>query len=241
VRAIDAVEFIHAAEVDDALYITRISGRTTLNTRERAPVHRRVNRTTCTLPFLLCLGVMSCVRVEPQLRSGATSPAPQAVAAAKVATPPRPASLRARPINRVARSTTVAAPPTPVASSPTHVAAPAAQLCVDEINRYRATLGLRPLVRAPEREACADGQIKDDAQSGHWHGRFGACGESAQNECVASSTSQADMIKGCLRGMWGEGPGGGHYENMKSASATSVWCGFFTKPNGDVWSVQDFR
>ena len=116
-----------------------------------------------------------------------------------------------------------------------------AQLCVDEINRYRATLGLHPLQRAADREACADGQIADDARTGHWHGRFGACGESAQNECNASPTDRAQMIKGCLRGMWGEGPGGGHYENMKSATATRVWCGFHTTPSGDVWSVQDFR
>lgn len=41
--------------------------------------------------------------------------------------------------------------------------------------------------------------------------------------------------------MRNEGPGGGHYENMKSATATKVWCGFYTTPSGDVWSIQDFR
>jgi len=115
-----------------------------------------------------------------------------------------------------------------------------AQLCVDEINRYRATLGLYPLERATEREPCADGQIRDDAQSGHWHGSFGACKEGAQNECNSSPTNQADFIKGCLKGMWGEGPGGGHYENMKG-NAKKVWCGFYTEPSGGVWSVQDFQ
>jgi hypothetical protein len=129
----------------------------------------------------------------------------------------------------------------PSASPSASDASSVAQLCVDEINRYRATLGLRALERASDREACADGQIRDDAQSGKWHGRFGACGESAQNECSASPTEKADMIKGCLRGMWNEGPGGGHYENMKSASASKVWCGFHTTPSGDVWSVQDFK
>ncbi len=115
-----------------------------------------------------------------------------------------------------------------------------AQLCVDEINRYRATLGLRPLVRAADKEACADGQIRDDAQSGHWHGSYGRCGESLQNECSSSPTGQADFIKGCLRGMWNEGPGGGHYEAMKNPTVTKVWCGFHTTPSGDRWSVQDF-
>ena len=41
--------------------------------------------------------------------------------------------------------------------------------------------------------------------------------------------------------MWNEGPGGGHYENMKSPTAKEVWCGFYTAPDGAVWSVQDFR
>lgn len=126
-------------------------------------------------------------------------------------------------------------------TAPSGTSSSVAQLCVDEINRYRATLGLRPLARAADREGCADGQIRDDAQSGNWHGRFGACGESLQNECMSSPTKADDMIRGCLKGMWAEGPGGGHYENMKNASATQVWCGFHTKPNGDVWSVQDFR
>jgi erythromycin esterase-like protein len=147
-----------------------------------------------------------------------------------------PGTLRTRTLNkRVARPT-----PSRPTQAPTNDAS-VAQLCVDEINRYRATLGQRALERASDREGCADGQIKDDAHSGNWHGRFGACGESAQNECNSSPTAQGDFIKGCLRGMWNEGPGGGHYENMKSASATKVWCGFYTAPGGEVWSVQDFR
>jgi hypothetical protein len=116
-----------------------------------------------------------------------------------------------------------------------------AQLCVDEINRYRATLGLRPLERDADREACADTQIADDSRSGHWHGKYGACGESVQNECMASPGEQAGFLQNCLKDMWNEGPGGGHYENMKNASATKVWCGFYTTPSGDRWSVQDFR
>lgn len=140
---------------------------------------------------------------------------------------------------RIPRSTPRAAPASP--TSPTSNDGSVAQLCVDEINRYRATLGLRPLERAPDREGCADGQIRDDAESGKWHGSFGKCGEAMQNECMQSPGPKNEFIKGCLHGMWNEGPGGGHYENMKSAGATKVWCGFYTKPNGDLWSVQDFR
>jgi hypothetical protein len=139
------------------------------------------------------------------------------------------------------------APPTQTQTAPAQTQTPpanessVAQLCVDEINRYRATLGLRALQRAAQEEGCADGQIKDDAEAGHWHGSYGRCKESLQNECYSSPTGQADFIKGCLRGMWNEGPGGGHHEAMKNATVTKVWCGFYTTPSGDRWSVQDFR
>jgi len=41
--------------------------------------------------------------------------------------------------------------------------------------------------------------------------------------------------------MWGEGPGGGHYENMASRSYSEVGCGIYVTPSRDVWIVQDFR
>lgn len=181
---------------------------------------------------LLSLGVTSCtVRMGTEMRPAPPSPIPIARAV------PTPV---ARSPARVLRKRTLPRRTEPSRGTSNNDSS-VAQLCVDEINRYRATLGLRALERASDREGCADGQIRDDAQSGNWHGRFGACGESAQNECNSSPTAQGDFIKGCLRGMWNEGPGGGHYENMKSASATTVWCGFYTEPSGGVWSVQDFR
>ncbi len=46
------------------------------------------------------------------------------------------------------------------------------------------------------------------------------------------------MVQG-LAGMWAEGPGGGHYENMRGPY-TEVGCGVFV--NGvDITVVQDFR
>ena len=180
--------------------------------------------------LMLFLGVTSCaVRVGTPMRPASAAPAPEMRAAPSNAGPTR--TLRKRSLPRVARTPT----PPPATDNGS-----VAQLCVDEINRYRSTLGLRPLERAHDREACANGQIADDARSGKWHGSFGGCGESLQNECMSSPTSSEDMIKGCLRNMWNEGPGGGHYEAMKS-STTKVWCGFYTAPNGDVWSIQDFR
>jgi len=124
--------------------------------------------------------------------------------------------------------------------------ASAAQTCVDAINRYRATLNRAPLARWTEAEGCGDDQARSDAASGQAHGAFGQCGESAQNECPNWPGPAETMIGGCLQMMWDEGPGSdyskhGHYINMSNPGYSQVACGFYTKPDGRVWSVQDFR
>jgi hypothetical protein len=117
--------------------------------------------------------------------------------------------------------------------------------CVDEINKYRATLSLPPYVGWTSAGACADGQCKSDSESGTAHGAFGKCGEFAQNECPGWPGPPETLIKGCLKMMWNEGPGPwaghGHYINMSSAKYTTVACGFYQTPAGSWWAVQDFR
>jgi hypothetical protein len=199
--------------------------------------------TLCVYSF----GVVSCA-----VRIGAAEPGPSPVVPAPQArSGPAPTQVARAPARVVLRKKWLphAAPETQTQQTQTQTqtqAPPAndssiAQLCVDEINRYRGTLGLRALRREAQGEACADGQIRDDAQAGKWHGSYGRCKESLQNECMSSPTGETDFIKGCLRGMWNEGPGGGHYEAMKNPTVTKVWCGFYTTPSGDRWSVQDFR
>lgn len=115
------------------------------------------------------------------------------------------------------------------------------QLCVDLINGYRATVGSPALARWTDAEGCSDSEAQSDSETGTPHGAFGQCGESAQDECPGWSGSPTEVITGCLQLMWDEGPGGGHYENMKSTSSTRVACGFHTTAGGDVWSVQNFQ
>ena len=118
----------------------------------------------------------------------------------------------------------------------------AEQICVDKINEYRATLGLPPYQRWTDQESCSSGEAKSDSMSGSAHGAFGSCTELAQNECPGWEGPPDTMIPKCLALMWGEGPGGGHYENMKGARGyTKAACGFFVKPDGSVWSVQNFK
>jgi hypothetical protein len=118
--------------------------------------------------------------------------------------------------------------------------------CVDEINKYRATLSLAPYAGWTAAEPCVDGQAKADSESGVAHSAFGKCSESAQNECPGWPGPPATLIVGCLKMMWAEGPGvpfsaHGHYINMSSTSYTSVACGFYQMPSGSWWAAQDFR
>ena len=117
--------------------------------------------------------------------------------------------------------------------------------CVDKINGYRETIGLAAYSRWTDGEACADSQAAADAKADAAHSAFGNCHESAQNECPAWG-SLNQILSGCLQMMWDEGPGSdfelhGHYLNMASTNYTSVACGFYTAPDGSIWSVQNFK
>ncbi|MBS2020619.1 MAG: hypothetical protein JST00_47635 [Deltaproteobacteria bacterium] len=116
----------------------------------------------------------------------------------------------------------------------------AAEICVNTINEYRKTKGLPPYARWPEAEACSDGQAASDGQTRKAHGAFGKCQEMGQNECPGWPGPAETMIPQCLKAMWGEGPGGGHYEMMVSTRFTKVACGF-ANGQGGIWSVQNFR
>lgn len=119
-------------------------------------------------------------------------------------------------------------------------------VCLDEINKYRATLSLPPYAGWSAINSCVDGEAKKDSESGVAHSAFGSCGESAQNECPGWPGPPDSMIKGCLAEMWAEGPGSdfsthGHYINMSSTSYSAVSCGFYQTPSGSWWGAQDFQ
>src|SRR5437868_2037323 len=58
-----------------------------------------------------------------------------------------------------------------------------ADLCVSEINRYRATVGSAALVGWSEADSCTAGQCSSDSASMKAHGAFGQCTELGQDEC----------------------------------------------------------
>jgi hypothetical protein len=116
----------------------------------------------------------------------------------------------------------------------------AAEICVNTINEYRKTKGLPLYARWTEAESCSDQQALSDGQTRKPHGAFGRCQEMGQNECPGWPGPPETMIPQCLKSMWGEGPGGGHYEAMASTRFTKVACGF-ANGQGGIWTVQNFR
>ncbi len=117
----------------------------------------------------------------------------------------------------------------------------AAEICVATINEYRKTKGLAPYARWTDAEACTDGEAQSDAMTKKAHGAFGKCGELAQNECPGWPGPATTMIPKCMKSMWAEGPGGGHYDAMSSTKYTKVACGFGVASDGSIWAAQNFR
>jgi uncharacterized protein YkwD len=115
--------------------------------------------------------------------------------------------------------------------------------CVTETNRYRATLGLAALTRSSALEAYAAVGAREDglAHAPHQHFRSTNGGgiASAENELQWRSDSVHGVIQQGLALLWAEGPGGGHYENMRGRF-TQLGCGVFVNGH-EITVVQDFR
>jgi len=151
--------------------------------------------------------------------AGTTAPPP--VAGGTTAPPPTPPAAGASAPTASAGTTGSGTPGNNVAGLPDAELEALRQLCVDEINMYRASvpaLMLKPMKRAtPEQEACADRGAQMDGDSGMAHGaaRAGLCrsvGLSAENTCpgwgvggFSGNATVADALKRCLKAMWDEG------------------------------------
>jgi uncharacterized protein YkwD len=135
-------------------------------------------------------------------------------------------------------------PPSTPPPTTTDTFAQARERCVQKTNSYRATKGVAAVQRKNGRESCADGQAQADALASQPHGRFGKCGENAQNECPGWKGTPESTVDSCLQAMFDEGPGAGaahgHYNNMMDPKYTSVACGFYVTSDGSIWLVQDF-
>lgn len=132
----------------------------------------------------------------------------------------------------------------PVAAKPADDLA----FCVDEINKYRAR-GKKPaLQRSAELESFAAEGAKADSAARQAHHHFSRVAyphpyrEMGENEIPwwprAQYGSIEEIIRAGLDGMWAEGPGGGHYDNLVG-KYTHVGCGVHVAGD-EVTVVMDF-
>ncbi len=116
--------------------------------------------------------------------------------------------------------------------------------CADEMNRYRASAGLKPLGRATDLESFAAQAAEYDGKLGVPHQYFrmtnGGGVARAENQLLLwRGWAVDDVIREGMKRMWSEGPGGSHYETIKG-NYSQVGCGIFI--NGSEVNIsQDFR
>jgi uncharacterized protein YkwD len=123
-----------------------------------------------------------------------------------------------------------------------------AGLCVEQTNRYRATVGRGPLQRSEVLEEYATAAARTDglAHVAHQYAHQTNSGNGtsrAENAILWWSLryygSVQQVVKLGLADMWEKGEGGSHYRNIVG-NYTEAGCGIFV--NGDeVTVVQAFR
>jgi uncharacterized protein YkwD len=135
--------------------------------------------------------------------------------------------------------------------SPTDTAMYAAEkeACLDTLNALRATLGLKPVAWSKSLEAFADQGARYDSERNAAHQHFKdfstrAVPSDAENAIpgwpMKSYKTVSAVVAQGAKMMWDEGPGGGHYENIKG-DHTQVGCGVYVTPAGSVWVIHDFK
>ncbi len=117
--------------------------------------------------------------------------------------------------------------------------------CVQEVNRYRATVGVGALSQQAGLEATAAQAAQSDHEGGEAHGWVRRNGAGlAENQAPrwsrgSSGGNAQTFISRALQLMWAEGPGGGHYENMRGRFA-ATGCAIYSDATTATF-VQHFR
>lgn len=133
-------------------------------------------------------------------------------------------------------------------SRPTQATAADLAYCVQDVNRYRASVGRPAYSESPALEAYAAAGAQQDGTAGTAHAHFASTNGGgvalAENEFLRQGLTGAETVQMAIQiadaVFFGEGPGGGHYENMTSTSYTTAGCGVFIQ-NDAITIVEDFR
>ena len=116
--------------------------------------------------------------------------------------------------------------------------------CADETNRYRVSVGLRPLVRSAALEDFATRAASVDGVAHVAHNHFAATNGAGVSRAETEilwwrGFSVQTVIQRGLAQMWEVGPGGEHYDIMVGGF-TEIGCGIAVN-GSEVTVTQDFR
>jgi hypothetical protein len=144
----------------------------------------------------------------------------------------------------VASVACAASPSAPSAAAGATSVDSAVTLCADQVNQYRAKVGLGPVTRASDLEDFAAHAAEHDARLGVPHQYFlsnnGGGVSKAENQLLLwKGYAIDDVITQGMATMWAEGAGGSHYQVL-TGNYTQVGCGVFIS-GGEVSVSQDFR
>jgi uncharacterized protein YkwD len=127
-----------------------------------------------------------------------------------------------------------------------------AQRNLDEVNRYRAILGRKPLAYSVKLSEFATRASDALAAGGAPHAYFSAASNSgtlfSSGFCNGAGENQApgwpagnlpDTVDAVLKAMMDEGPGGGHHDAIVSPSYGLLGVGLVVK-NGQLYFTNDF-
>jgi uncharacterized protein YkwD len=132
------------------------------------------------------------------------------------------------------------------AGSPSVLSSTAAdlQLCADQTNDYRASVGLRPLMRSATLEDFAADAAAHDGVAHVAHAHFAATSGAGVSRAETEilwwrGFTPRGVIQRGLAQMWQVGPGGEHYEIITGAYS-EIGCGIAIN-GSEVTVTQDFR
>jgi Cysteine-rich secretory protein family len=120
-------------------------------------------------------------------------------------------------------------------AAPTPPPDPNLAFCVDQTNRYRASVGAPALARSGALDAYAAAAARADGTNRVAHGYFrmtsGGGIAVAENQIpwwpLETLINVRRVIEVGLAQFWGEGVNGGHYRNMANTRHTEIGCGVF--------------
>lgn len=100
--------------------------------------------------------------------------------------------------------------------------------CLKLVNDFRAKMGVKLLKSRPSKINCSNKEAYYNFNANKFHYKFGMCQEDGQCECKGFNT-----VDKCINAYISEGPGGGHYELLRSTEFTHLTCGMYKIPNSN--------